>query len=301
VSFADSAPIPFFLSLAFGLGVLFLYMGLSADPASQPAGDGGRGRLARLRDRGVDEFLVRAGLWGVSPREFALFSAGAGAACALLAQLFFGWALVSGLAFALGLAAPAAYYVRRHDRRRAVVQEALADAVAQLRDGIRSGLAVQEAFVALAETGPEALRPEFGRVAADAQVLGFGPALDRAKARLADPLFDVVCAALALNDELGGRNVSGLLGQLADATRGQLRVQEELRAQQAHNVLSARIVAAIPLVLLGAIRTLNPRYVAIFDTLPGQLVLAACGVSVALGYAAMLWTTRLPEDRRVLA
>jgi len=304
--------LPFLISLAFGFGVFFLYMGLSAEPNSRavvergdgpagPAGSEGQGAIARLRHRSMEEFLVRAGLWGVSPRDFALFSLGSGAASALGAQLFLGWPFVSALAFLAGLAAPVAYFVRRHDQRRAAVQEALADAVAQLRDAIRSGLAVQEAFAGLAHNGPEALRPEFSRLVADARVHGFAAALAGMKDRLADPLFDVVCASLALNDELGGRNVGQLLGQLADATRGQLRVQEELRAQQARNVLSARIVAAIPLVLLAAIRTLNPRYVAVFDTVAGQVVLAGCAASVALGYAAMLWTTRLPQDRRVLA
>ena len=64
--------------------------------------------------------------------------------------------------------------------------------------------------------------------------------------------------------------------------------------------LSARIVAAVPLVVLVAIRQLNPAYLAVFDTPFGQMVLAACFVSVALGYAAMRWTARLPGDPRVL-
>ena len=155
---ADIPGIPILLSLALGFGVLFLYMGLTAEPQARAAATG-QGAIARLRHRGMEEFLVRAGLWGVSPRDFALFSLGAGVASGLVAQLFLGWPFVSALAFVVGLTAPVAYFVRRHDRRRAAVQEALADAVAQLRDAIRSGLAVQEAFAWLAQTGPEALRP----------------------------------------------------------------------------------------------------------------------------------------------
>ena len=118
--------------------------------------------------------------------------------------------------------------------------------------------------------------------------------------RLADPIFDVVCSSLVLNDELGGRNVSQVLDRLVDSTRGQLRIQDELRAHQARNVLSARIVAAVPLVALAAIRSASPRYLSVFDTWVGQLTLAGCAASVALGYAGMLWLTRLPEDPRVL-
>ena len=53
---------------------------------------------------------------------------------------------------------PYVYYVRRHDRRRAAVQDALVEAIEQLRDAIRTGLSVQEALAGLARSGPSALR-----------------------------------------------------------------------------------------------------------------------------------------------
>ena len=118
--------------------------------------------------------------------------------------------------------------------------------------------------------------------------------------RLADPVFDVVAAALTVNDRLGGRQVSQMLDRLAEATRAQLRIQHEVRAQQSRTVLSARIVAAAPLVALVGLRATNPRYLSIFDGLVGQLVLLGCAVSVGLGYVAMLYLTRLPAERRVL-
>ena len=105
---------------------------------------------------------------------------------------------------------------------------------------------------------------------------------------------------MSLNDGSGGRNVSQVLDRLAEATRAQLRIQEELRAQQARKVLSARIVAAAPLVALIGLRATNPRYLAIFDTLGASSCCSAVRSSVALGYAAMLYLTRLPGQRRVL-
>jgi Flp pilus assembly protein TadB len=91
-----------------------------------------------------------------------------------------------------------------------------------------------------------------------------------------------------------------VLDRLADATRAQLRIQQEVRAQQGRTVLSARIVAAAPLVALVGLRAANPRYLSIFDSLWGQLVLIGCAVSIAIGYGAMLYLTRLPGQRRVL-
>lgn len=283
---------PLLLSLTLGLAVWLLYDGL-VRPARR--GIPAPPRWHRLRDA-----LVRAGVRGVGPREFATFSIGAGGLCGVAAQLALGWPLVSLLAVALGLVAPAAYYAGRHARRRATTQAALAEAMGQLRNAIRAGLGVQEALAGLARHGPEALRPEFAALVRDIRLRGFAPALEGFQDRLADPLVDTIVAALALNDALGGRNVGQVLDQLEAATRAELRVQEELRAYQARTVYSARLIAALPLAVLAGVRALNPGYLAVFDSAAGQLVLAGCVLSIAIGYAAMLWLTRLPGEERVL-
>jgi tight adherence protein B len=283
--------IPLLLSLTFGTAIYLIFMGLTAPPPS-PA--------PARRMRAFEEFLVRAGVRGVTPKDFLLFSAGGGLLVGVFAQVLLGWVLVSLIAAGLGAALPLVYFAQRHDRRRAAVQVALADAAGQLRDSIRAGLSVQEAFTGLARSGPEALRPEFGTLVREARLVGFAPALTAMRERLADPLFDVIAVSLLLNDRLGGRNVGQVLDRLAAAMRAQLRVQDELRAYQARNVLSARIIAAVPLAVLIGIRQVNPDYLALFDEWLGQLLLAGCLASIAVGYAGMRWLTRLPGERRVL-
>ena len=283
--------IPLLLSLGLATGVYLTYEGL-VRPRDQ--------LFAPLGLRGLEEFLIRAGVRDVRPREFVLFSVGAGVAAGVIAQLFLGWGLLSVVVAALGLMAPYAYYMRRHDQRRAVLQSALIETIEQMRDAIRTGLSIQEAVAGLARNGPPALRGEFATLGREARLLGFPGALTSMRDRLADPVFDVVAAALTINDRLGGRQVSHLLDQLAEATRAQLRIQQELRAQQGRTVLSARVVAAAPVVALVGLRATNPQYLSIFDTFWGQMVLFACAASVALGYAAMLYLTRLPGQRRVL-
>lgn len=283
---------PLLLALTFGLGVWLVYDGLARpERAKTPE----QIHVHRLADA-----LVRAGVRGVGPREFVLFSLGAGVLCGGIAQLALGWPAIGILAGALGLAAPAVYYTGRHARRRAAAQVALAEAIGLLRGAIRAGLGVQEALAGLARHGPETLRPEFAALVRDIRLRGFAPALEAFRDRFADPLVDTVVAALILNDALGGRNVGQVLDQLEAATRAELRVQEELRAYQARTVYSARVIAALPLVVLAGVRMLNPAYLAIFDGPVGQLVLVGCALSTAIGYAAMLWLTRLPGEERVL-
>ena len=283
--------IPLLLSVAFGGGVYLLYDGLT-----RPR----RAVRSTPRFRRVEDFLSQAGLHEVRPRDFVVFSVGTALASGLVAQLFLGWIVVSLLIVGLGLVGPLLYYRHRRDRRRGLLQDALIEATGQLRDAIRTGLSVQNALLALAHSGPETLRPEFVRLAREIRLLGFEPAMTAMRERLADPVYDVVAASLLLNDRLGGRNVSQVLDRLAQATRAELRVQQELRAYQAKNVVSAQIVAAVPLAVLIAIRAVNPAYLALFDGVPGQLLLAGCATSVAVGYASMLWITRLPGERRVL-
>ena len=280
-------------SLMLGAGVYLLYDGLTRPRVVREAAP--KQRLGRVR-----EMLIEAGVHDVSAGAFVLFSVASALIAGTLMQLILGWPLVSALSAALGLILPYVYVSQRAERRRAVVQGALVDAITHLRDGIRTGLSVQEALVGVARSGPEALRNEFTALARETRLIGFEPALTATRDRLADPVFDVVGATLMLNDRLGGRNVSQVLDHLADATRAQQRIQEELRAYQSRNVLSARIVALVPAAVLIAIRQINPEYLSIFDDLTGQLILGGCVISVAIGYVGMLWMTRLPGQRRVL-
>jgi len=289
-----SAVLPLVLSVVFGIGVYVLYDAFTRTPAprSKPTAS-----TWSIRAR---EFLLHAGVYDVTPRQFVLFAGAAGVAAGVLAQVFLGWPLITVLAAVLGAAAPVLYYAERHNRRRAAVQLAMAEAMGQLRDGIRSGLSVQEALLSLARNGPAALRDEFATLVREARLLGFEPALRAMRERLADPVFDVVAAALVLNDRLGGRNVTQVLDRLTQATRAQQLVHQEMRAQQSRNVLSARIIACVPLVVLIIIRWISPEYLDLFDGWWGQLLLVGCLISIAIGYLTMRWMAHLPAEERVL-
>jgi tight adherence protein B len=103
-----------------------------------------------------------------------------------------------------------------------------------------------------------------------------------------------------MSHRVGGRNLSGVLDGLGHAVRQSVQVQGEVRAQQAKNVLSARVIAALPVALVFFVRGVNPEYLEPFSSAGGQLVMALCLLSVALGYGAMVWATRLPGEERVL-
>lgn len=277
------------LPLTLGLSVYLIYDGL-VNPRPTDAPD----RLVPVR-----EFLLRAGLPEVQPAGFVVFSLLSAALLAFFTHALLGWTAVTVLAGLAGLFGPLLYYLRRHNRRRAALQLALIDAMSQLRDSIRIGFGVPESIVALAETGPEALRPEFAALVRHMRQDRFDRAITAMRDRLADPLIDLFVAALLASEETGARNLSDVLDRLTQAMRAEQRTQQEIRAYQARTVMSARIIAAVPLVLLLGIRQIRPSYFQVFEG-AGQLWLVAVFVLIALGYGGMLYMTRLPGEGRVL-
>ena len=106
--------------------------------------------------------------------------------------------------------------------------------------------------------------------------------------------------ALLTAYRIGGRNLAAVLDGLSASVRGSVQVRREVRANQAQNVLSARVIAALPLLLILVIRGSNPNYLAAFSQPVGQAVLACCLLSITVGYTVMLRQAALPAQERVL-
>lgn len=276
-----------------GAGLYLAHDGLTRPAAAAPHAPSRA--LLRLQD-----WLLQAGLEGVTPRTVLLVSLGGALLGGLLAHALLGWPvadlagiLTGGLAYPLWLRA-------RHARHRACVQRALPEAIEQLRDALGSGLTLDRAFQGLAEQGPEALRPYAAELCAELRYVPFAAAVERLRDRLADPSFDLVASALLLHDEVGGRRFRACLGELAAGLRADLATRERLGATRARIVYSARLLALAPVALLLLVRGWSPAAAQVFDGPVGQLLLAGCGAAVAMGYAGMLWLSRLPEEERVL-
>ncbi|MCC6382147.1 MAG: type II secretion system F family protein [Dehalococcoidia bacterium] len=283
---------PLILSLTFAVGLLLVF--LSATTRWAPV------REEQPLRSALRAFLDRNGAGHVGVRDFVLISTAGGTLLGLATQLALGWPMVGATAFLLGLTLPSWYLTNRHQRERTTMQAALAEAVDSLRSAVRAGMSVEEALASLARNGPEVLRPPLTELARDLRVSGFEEAVRRSRERLADPVFDMVAAALLMSHRVGGRNLSTVLEALSRSVRQTIQVEQELRAHQAKNVLSARIIAALPLALILVIRGLNPDYLDVFSSAEGQGILAVCLLSVAVGYAGMLRATRLPGEERVL-
>ena len=258
-----------FLSSVFALGLLLVF-----DALVRPG--------ARID--------VRAPLRRLGPAAIC------GATCALAAVIATGWPIAVVVGAALGAATPRALRRSKEDKQRIARREALADLCARLRDAIRAGIGLSDALAQAAANPPPAIARELRRLVSEARVSGLGPAAASFSERMKDPAAELLASALALAERLGSRNLSEVLDALAEAAAAQSATVREARARQTRARMSARIVAAVPLLLLLAIRRSNPAYLAPFGTPGGQAVLALAVLLVVAGYRWMKRAARIEGE-----
>jgi tight adherence protein B len=276
------------LGLMVGIGVLRMWTALS-EPVR-----------VRVASPGVSDMLAQAGLSGVRPEQLYAMCAGAA---------FIAFIVVAGVSHAVSIAAafagmaayaPLALVKRRRAHRAAELRALWPDVVDNLGSAVRAGLSLPEAVAQLAVRGPEQLRPEFERFAADHRATGrFGDCLDRLKASLADPVADRILESLRIARDVGGNDLGRLLRTLSQFLRDDARTRSEIETRQGWTVAAARLALAAPWFVLGTL-CLRPQTVAAYDSATGVLVLCCGGVVSYLAYRVMLLVARLPDDVRVL-
>lgn len=244
--------------------------------------------------------LAAAGLSGVSARSLAATCMASGLVGAVVVL---GVTRVIPIAVVLGAVCgylPLALVGGRARRRQREFAEVWPEAVDDLASAVRAGMSLPDAVAALADRGPEALRPAFEAFALDYQVSGrFGDCLDRLKERLADPVGDRVVEGLRVAREVGGGELGRLLRNLSGYLRDDVRTRAELEARQAWAVNGARVAVAAPwvvLLVMSSQRTVIERY----QSPAGAVVLAFGAVACVVAYRLMIRLGRLPSEQRIL-
>lgn len=278
--------------LLLGAGLLCIWWSCWPRTPGRPAA---RPRTARTQDR-----LIQAGMAGVRPWAFRTTSVGAGAGVGLIVGALSASPTIGAAFGTIAGLVPSAYVRSRARKRRAELRELWPEVIDDLISGVRAGLSLPESLSALAERGPEPMRPAFGVFAEDYRATGrFTEALDHLKARLADPVADRLIESLRLTRQVGGTDLVRLLRTLSQFLRQDLRTRGELEARQSWTVNGARLAAAAPWVVLAMLIS-RPETAAAFNTVLGAVVLLVGAGASAGAYLVMVRIARLPEEVRVL-
>jgi Flp pilus assembly protein TadB len=282
---------------AVGLAVAIIVLAVLLPVESRP----GLGRLGRkLRSRWEREAALAAGAgWRIGPGRLAGLQGVAGM-LGLVAGLYITALPVLGLVAALGAAGGVrlAALMKVAARRRAR-QDAVLEAVRLLRQLLETGgVGVQQAIAVLAERGPEILRSEF-RAIVTAGVSGRqGDAWAEAKVRVAEPVFDLLAAAIAVQRPAGGR-LGPLFADLEDSVTALYEVVREGEALQVQARSTAIFILALPLVFLAFLAATRSPYLDVYRAPVGEVFLA---LMLGVMGASYVWIRRwlaLPEPPRL--
>ena len=201
-------------------------------------------------------------------------------------------AAAAGGVFAVRLLVAARVHAIRVER-----QDAVLEAVRMLRQLLETGAGtVQQAIAVLAERGPVPLRREFRLIAATS--LGRRQAWAAARDRVAEPLFDMLAAAVLIQGP-GGGELAPMFAELEATVTSAQEVEREAEALQVQARSAAAIIVSLPVVFLLVLSTFRSPYLDAFHAVPGEAFLVAMLAVMAASYFWMRRLLRLDGLQRV--
>jgi Flp pilus assembly protein TadB len=229
-----------------------------------------------------------AGWPGLTGRSILIAEGSAATLGASAAVLFTGLPALGVAGFAGAVALVRVVVGSRSHALRRERQDAVLEAVRMLRQLLETGAGtVQQAIAILAERGPVPLRHEFRLIAATS--LGRRQAWATARDRIAEPLFDMLAAAVLIQGP-GGGELAPLFAELEATVTSAQDVEREAEALQVQARSAAAIIVSLPVVFLLVLSTFRSPYLDAFHAVAGQLFLLGM---LAVMSASYIWMRRL--------
>ncbi|MEV0220731.1 type II secretion system F family protein [Streptomyces sp. NPDC050704] len=177
--------------------------------------------------------------------------------------------------------------------------EGIAGWTEMLRDTLSAAAGLEQTIMATAHIAPQAIRPQVQGLAV--RLASGNPltaSLRRLADDLADPMADLVIAALMLASEHQARQLAPLLGELAATARAQVEMRQRIEASRARTQTTLRVVVITTLSFAGGLILFNPEFLAPYDTVTGQLVLLLIGALFTAAFAWLRRMARIEEPER---
>lgn len=268
---------------AVGLGLFLLMAGL-------------RGTASATASRGL-------GLWALTPsrRRGILVRLALGITAALLVALATGWVVGAVLGGMLGAASPTLFGGTAARTRALARIEAIAAWAEMLRDVSAAGAGIQEAIAATAPLAPAPIRTEVQALAARLERERLVPALLAFADDVADPMADLVVAALVTAATEQTSRLGELLASLAQAIRDQAAMRLRIEAGRARTRTTAKAVAGISAASALGFVVFDRGFLRPYDSALGQVVLALIGGCFAGAFWLLARMGRPEPGPRLLA
>jgi Flp pilus assembly protein TadB len=223
------------------------------------------------------------------------------AAAGVVAIIATGWVVagigIAALAWAWrGLTGAAA------ERRALARLDALATWTESLRDTIAGAVGLEQAIPASLRVASPVLADPLARLIDRLHTrVPMPDALRRFADDLDDAGADLIIAALIINSRLRGPGLRDLLGSLASSVREELDARRRINADRRSTRRSVQIVVGVSVGLAVGLAVFDHNFLAPYDGLTGQLVLAIVAVVYAGGIVWLRRLARFEAPRRLLS
>ncbi len=227
-----------------------------------------RQKQKKKKNKSLPARLIQAD-WSLKPQTFLIISI-------VLAVVAGGvpFALNVNPLFCLGLAIGVGFGIPRFilngaiNRRQKKFTANFADAMDIIVRGVRTGLPLGDCLKIIAHESPDPLGTEFRRVV-EGEGLGIPieVCLEQMHERM--PISEVNFFATVLNiQKTTGGNLGESLANLANVLRGRKLLREKIKALSAEAKMSAIIIGALPIVVMGLVTIASPDYMTELYTTP---------------------------------
>lgn len=248
-------------------------------------------RETRRQLRRYDDVLNRQLLLDVPPQSALVLAAGSVVFAGLFAFLIGGgvfWALGGAL---IGLLLPGLVVRHLQQKRAERLEEQLVDGVTTLSAGARAGLNLVQCFELLHTNAADPMRQEIGQMLREYQMgLDLNQAMRNAANRIESTNYRLVFTALEMHRQRGG-NTAESLDRIAESVREIQRLEGKLDALTAQGRFQARMMAAMPVIILVILYGIEPGDTTqLFVDPLGRLLLLAAAALIVVSF---LWIRRI--------
>lgn len=198
--------------------------------------------------------------------------------------------ILGGVGAVIGLFVPRVYVGMQKGKRLAHFDDQLADMLNLMVNGLRAGYSTMQAMEAVSKELPPPICDEFRRVVQEMQLgISMENALENLLRRIPSKDLDLVITAINVQREVGG-NLAEILATISHTIRERVRIKGEIRVLTSQVMYSGRFLSIMPLLLVGALYTLNQEYMMKFFEEPKVLgigALVVAGILIVSGYFVM--------------
>lgn len=238
--------------------------------------------------------LARADL-KLKPGEYIFLIIISAAGVGFVVWFIGGMNIIAGLiGMAIGLFLPRMYVNNQQKRRLQKFNDQLGDMLNLMVNGLRAGFSTMQAMEAVSKELPPPICDEFRRVVQEMQLgVSMQQAMDNLLRRIPSDDLDLCITAINVQREVGG-NLAEILDTISYTIRERVRIKGEIRVLTTQVMYSGRLLALMPIGVMGILYVLNREYMMEFfnpknnSPLPcGYIGLGCAGLLIVIGYVVM--------------